>query len=195
MLTGPQWSSIFPKPALHLTPPCSPGQYQEPQLPPGGPQPSCLSLPHPSTHHSPSSQVCKPSVNYIPGCQQLPSCPPGSFPALQASSYSMCLIIGNLAGNPLQAPWGPDPQQPALAPLPCHPLAHTPTGISLNTPGCYTCVQEQALFPTFHGVLNPISSFRSLPWGILLSGTCSSLPTSSALVLRGTCQEFNQINR
>lgn len=35
----------------------------------------------------PPPQVCKPSVIYSPGCQQLSSCPPKSLPTLQASSY------------------------------------------------------------------------------------------------------------
>lgn len=158
----------------HLPQACSPSHSTTfPRSVPGAPaatwRPPARLLLLTTPLHTPvcPPQVCKPSVNYIPGCQQLPSCPPRSPPALRASSYSMCLVTGNLAGNPLQGPWGPDPQQPALAPLPCRPLAHAPTESSLNTPGCYTCVQGQALFPMFHGLLNPISSFRSLPGGIL----------------------------
>lgn len=39
---------------------------------------------------------------------------------------------------PSGVPWGPDPQPSALALLPLGPLACTPTGSSLHTPGCFT---------------------------------------------------------
>lgn len=82
-LAGPQWISLFPQSllstSLHRVPQVS-NRSRSPSCHLAG-APSPPSSPyHASPHTVPPPQVCKPSVNSIPGRQPLSSCPPTYSP-------------------------------------------------------------------------------------------------------------------
>lgn len=102
-----------------------------------------------------------------------------SLPTLQASFYPQISDHLQSCWKPLSgAPWGSNPQRPALAPL--FPLAHIPIGSSLNTPGCFTPTCRGRLSsPCLHGLLN--SAHSSDPCLVSFLPCSFKLPGPSSL--------------